>query len=61
MAYGLKEFKALVEKAYRDCRDPMQVPFTMDPHSQEAINYRSWRAEAFNYVLEMMPEIEGED
>lgn len=57
--YGLKEFKELIEKAYESTKDPLSVPFGMDPHSHEAHKLRFARAECYNYVLEMMPEIDN--
>lgn len=56
--YGLKEFKALMEKRYEELNNPLEVPFPMDPYSHEAARYRFIKQETLNYVLEMMPEIE---
>lgn len=54
--YTFEDFKSLVEKAYQSTKDPMSVPFGMDPYSSDAALYRRWKAEAYNYVLEMMPD-----
>lgn len=57
MSYGLKEYKALLEKNLADHQNPMSVPFGMDPFSSQATGYRSAKAESINYALEMLPEI----
>lgn len=57
MTYGLKEYKALLEKNMSDLKDPMSVPFGMDPFSQQATAYRTAKMESINYALEMLPEI----
>lgn len=55
--YGLKEYKALLEKNLAELNNPMSVPFGMDPHSEIARCYRRWKQESINYALEMLPEI----
>lgn len=57
MTYGLKEYKALLQKNLRDLHNPMSVPFDMDPHSSHATNYRAAKRESINYAIEMLPEI----
>lgn len=57
MSYGLKEYKALLEQELVDLRDPMNVPFGMDPFSSQSTGYRAAKAESINYALEMLPEI----
>lgn len=57
MSYSLKEYKALLEQNLVDLRDPMNVPFGMDPLSSQATGYRAAKAESINYALEMLPEI----
>lgn len=57
MTYGLKEYKALLEKNLADLQNPMSVPFGMDPFSSQATGYRAAKAESINYALEMLPEI----
>lgn len=57
MSYGLKEYKALLEQNLRDLRNPMSVPFGMNPSSPEATGYRAAKMESINYALEMLPEI----
>lgn len=58
--YGLKEYKALLEKNLANLNDPMSVPFGMDPHGPMAVCYRQWKKESINYALEMLPTIDGE-
>lgn len=54
--YGLKDFKELMEKRFKECDDPMNIPFGCDPFSQASINRRAIQKETYNYVLEMLPE-----
>lgn len=57
MTYGLKEYKALLEKNLEDLKDPYNVPFGMDPFGGQAKDYRRNKSESINYALEMLPEI----
>jgi hypothetical protein len=57
MSYGLKEYKALLEKNLIDLRNPMSTPFGCDPHSDLSITVRYAKMESINYALEMLPEI----
>lgn len=57
MTYGLKEYKALLEKNLLDLKDPYNVPFGMDPFGGQAKDYRRSKSESINYALEMLPEI----
>lgn len=57
MTYGLKEYKALLEKNLEELKNPMCVPFGADPFSQHSINVRHAKMESINYALEMLPEI----
>lgn len=57
MSYGLKEYKDLLEQNLRDLRNPMSIPFGMDPFTSEATAYRKAKMESINYALEMLPEI----
>lgn len=54
--YGMKDFKDLMEKRFKECDDPMNIPFGCDPFSQSSINHRAIKKETYNYVLEMLPE-----
>lgn len=54
--YTFEDFKGLIEKAFVEYKDPMSVPFGMDPFSREGVTYRSAKREALNWVLEMMPD-----
>jgi hypothetical protein len=55
--YGLKEYKALLEKAFKDYEDPMQCPFGMDPYT-DGVLYRHSKREILQWCLEMLPEVE---
>lgn len=57
MSYGLKEYKALLEKNLKDLKDPYNVPFGMDPFGGQAKDWRRDKSESINYALEMLPEI----
>lgn len=57
MSYGLKEYKMLLEQNLRDLRNPLSVPFGMNPSSSEATGYRAAKMESINYAIEMLPEI----
>lgn len=57
MSYGLKEYKDLLEQNLRDLRNPMSIPFGMDPFTSEATAYRTAKMESINYAIEMLPEI----
>lgn len=57
MSYGLKEYKDLLEQNLRDLRNPMSIPFGMDPLTSEATAYRTAKMESINYAIEMLPEI----
>lgn len=57
MIYGLKEYKALLEKNLEDLKDPNSVPFGVDPNGYEGIMYRKNKMESINYAIEMLPEI----
>lgn len=57
MTYGLKEYKALLERNLLDFANPMSCPFGMDPSSAQAVYYRLTKMESFNYAIEMLPEI----
>jgi len=54
--YTFEDFKGLIEKAFEDYKNPMNVPFGMDPYSDQAITYRNAKREVLNWVLEMMPD-----
>lgn len=54
--YGLKEYKALLEKALLAYDNPMECPCDLDPF-KEGILYRNAKREALTYALEMLPEI----
>lgn len=53
--YGLKEYKALLEKVIERYNNPLECPFTLDPNSAEATAYRRYWQEALTYALEMLP------
>lgn len=55
-AYGLKEYKELLEQNIKMLDDPMQCPFGMDPLTDGAL-WRRAKQESLNYAIEMMPEI----
>lgn len=55
--YGLKEYKELLEKAYKKYQNPMECPFGMDPYKEGAF-YRQNKLEMLQWCLEMLPEIE---
>lgn len=57
MSYGLKEYKALLEKNFEDLKNPMNVPCSLIPHSFEAAAWQAAKRESINYALEMLPEI----
>lgn len=57
MTYGLKEYKALLEKNLEDMKNPMDVPFSLIPYSIEAVRWQYAKRESINYALEMLPEI----
>lgn len=57
MSYGLKEYKDLLEQNLSDLRNPMSIPFGMDPFTSEATAYRTAKMESINYAIEMLPEI----
>lgn len=57
MTCGLREYKALIEKNLEELKDPMNVPFGVDPNSYEGILYRKNKMETINYAIEMLPEI----
>lgn len=54
--YGLKEYKALLEKAFKDYENPMNVPPHLDPY-KEGVLYRQSKLEILNWAIEMLPEI----
>lgn len=54
--YGLKEYKELLENNLAELRNPMNVPFGMDPYCEMALCYRRWKQESIVYALEMLPE-----
>jgi len=55
--YGLKEYKALLEKAFEKYQNPMSVPPELDPY-KEGVLYRNAKLEILNWAIEMLPEIE---
>lgn len=55
--YGLKEYKALLEKALLEYSNPMNVPCDIDPFKEGNI-YRMAKREALVYALEMLPEVD---
>lgn len=57
MSYGLREYKELLEKNLEDLKNPMNIPFGMDPNGGPAVDYRRNKRESINYALEMLPEI----
>lgn len=57
MNYGLKEFAALVEEAYKAYGEVGSTPFPMDPYSRASVQLRHNKREALQYVLEMMPDV----
>lgn len=57
MTYGLREYKALLEKNLEDLKNPMNIPFGMDPFTSDATAYRTAKMESINYAIEMLPEI----
>lgn len=57
MTYGLKEYKALLEKNMLELSNPSSVPFGVDPNSHEGVSYRRNKMESFNYAIEMLPDI----
>ena len=54
--YGLKEYKALLEKALKVYGNPMECPFGMDPYTDGAL-YRRSKREILLWCLEVLPEI----
>lgn len=57
MTYGIREFSTLMEKAYDAYGKIGSTPFPMDPYSREAVTLRKSKREAYQYVLEMMPDV----
>lgn len=57
MTYGLKEYKALLDKNFEDLKDPMNVPCSLIPYSFEAYAWQTAKRESINYAIEMLPEI----
>lgn len=55
--YGLKEYKELLEKVYKEYENPDNCPFGMDPYT-EGVQYRHNKREILQWCLEMLPEIE---
>jgi hypothetical protein len=55
--YGLKEYKELLEKAYKRYQNPMECPFGMNPYTEGAF-YRQNKLEMLQWCLEMLPETE---
>lgn len=59
MEYGLKEFKELLEKRFKDCDDPMNIPFGCDPTSEKSKFRRQIQKETYRDVLEQFPDSIG--
>lgn len=59
MDYGLKEFRELMENRYKECDDPMSVPFGVDPHGGYSKDLRCIRKEVYRDVLENFPDSIG--
>jgi len=54
--YGLKEYKALLEKAFKEYQNPDNCRFGMEPLTDGAV-YRKHKLEILLWCLEMLPEI----
>lgn len=59
MDYGLTEFKELLEKRYKDCDDPMNIPFGCDPFSDQSKFRRQIQKQTYQDVLEQFPDSIG--
>lgn len=59
MEYGLNEFKELLEKRFKDCDDPMNIPFGCDPTSENSKFRRQIQKETYRDVLEQFPDSIG--
>ena len=57
MSYGLKEYKALLEKNFEDLKNPLNVPCSLIPYTIEAKAWQVAKQESINYAIEMLPEI----
>lgn len=57
MSYRLREYKELLEKNLEELKNPMNIPFGMDPKGGPAVDYRRNKREAISYAIEMLPEI----
>lgn len=53
--YGLKEYKALLERELLRLDDPNNTQFGLDPFCEMEINIRLAKQESINYAIEMMP------
>lgn len=58
MSYGIREFKTLMENSFEAYGKVGSTPFPMDPYSREAVQLRNNKREAYQYVLEMMPDVD---
>lgn len=56
MSYGLKEYKALLEKNFNDLKNPLNVPCQLNPFGDSGNAYRYAKMESINYAIEMLPE-----